>query len=133
MLRVLPAVLLSWSAACGPDPALQQAEHTTRVAANALSEVQVARTSGGEDPGSGELGDALERAEDRLSDAEQTMDLWQETGAGRLGWETIAPCLAAALADVEAGLEASGRPVSAELRQARTMAESASERTCGRR
>lgn len=136
MWGALTAALLGavlGGAGCGPDPALQHAERTTRLAARGLSAAEertAAGTSGGEAPADAPVGRAMARADTRLADAEQTIDLWRARGAGRIAWETIAPCLAAALEDVSEALASLEVEPPAELRQAQVMAADSSRRDC---
>lgn len=126
MNRALALAVFASLLACGGGgpSAREQAEHTVRLASQALVDV---RTSGGEDP---ELTQAIEGGHDWLGPAESAIEMWAE--GGDVAFDRVAPCLGVSLTEVRERLVALEREVPPSLEQAEAEALQASEEGCQR-
>ena len=133
-LLLLPALLASGLvvtlAGCGGVDARRtrasEALESTRVALVDLD----ARTSGGET--SPEVRAALDGATARLEEAEHALDLWVGS-TGRLAYDRMAACLAAALDTLRGVLTVAGIHVSMELETAEVALGTTTDRVCASR
>jgi len=109
---------------CGADPALKNAQQTlslsSRAAAGASSDAQAHAA----------LEPAVGDVEARLEEGEHAVDLWQETGSGKMAWLTVAACLGTALGRLAEAYRAAELAVPTVVEEAQTMAESASGPEC---
>ena len=126
LIAALP-LLASVVAGCGPDARRVQANETVRLASAVLTDVG----SGGEVADASSLGAAVDEAQGRLAETERSIELWDR--GGRLAYETIAPCLGAALGRVRDALVQTHRDVPEDLEEAQAMAEGASSMGCRER
>lgn len=116
---------------CASDPGLRQARDTVKLGNRVVEEADAAPIGPDVDAAARRrLQASVQRAQHRLDDAGQTVDIWQQTGGGGLAWETVAPCLASALQTMSAALRGAGIDPPPELDQAITMARAASSRSC---
>ena len=104
------ALVLGAIAGCGGDGRHARAQDAVLRAAAAIDD---ARTAGGEDAS---IAAALDRSQRWLSDTEESVERWGSSGA--FAYETTAPCLASALADLREALARSGGPVPPSLEEA---------------
>lgn len=107
------ALVLGAIAGCGADGRQVRAQEAVMRAAAAIDD---ARTAGGEDA---DIGAALARSERWLTDTEESVELWGSSGA--FAYETTAPCLASALADLRRALARTGGPVPPSLEEAEAL------------
>jgi hypothetical protein len=130
----LAAVAVASLAGCGTDPALRRADDTVHVALQVAGEAEgtLAAAERNEQPSEALSGarTALERLRTRLDEAEQTISIWFETGAGKLSWHAIAPCLAGTLRGLGTAFDAASLPQPENLDQAAVMAEEGTSDRC---
>lgn len=133
---------------CGTDPAISQARTTLVSASRIVTDID-ARASDGPaafgsevaarsaEPGQQTHWAALQRAlrdaAGRLEQASEALDIWEAGDSDGGAWTTITPCLAHALAEIRAHLEALGVQASMQLDVALAQASSNGEHCASRR
>ena len=124
-------IALALLAACGPDPAVKHADQTVEAGWDVITQAETTvSTTGGEYEIDRHAARAVQRARDRYGQAEGVVQTWLDEGTGRLGWVTVAPCLAASLDGIERTFTAARLPIPPDLDQARAMAAESSEGEC---
>lgn len=126
VFRVVFDVLLGLSVAtacvaCGPSAELLRASDTVATASEAVSgagDVVSRAEADAPTPAVERTREGHGRALVRIDDAEEVLRFWREGGVGKVGWATMAPCLAASLEGLVMLLQAAGLEVPAELPQA---------------
>ncbi|RLB54199.1 MAG: hypothetical protein DRJ42_09850 [Deltaproteobacteria bacterium] len=126
VFRVVFDVLLGLSVAtacvaCGPSAELLRASDTVATASEAVSgagDVVSRAEADAPTPAVERIWEGHGRALVRIDDAEEVLRFWREGGVGKVGWATMAPCLAASLEGLVMLLQAAGLEVPAELPQA---------------
>lgn len=124
---IAAVVAVLGGAACGADPAMLRARETVTLSWRVVTEAERATRDREE---TDELRTALRNASARRAEASRVVDIWEERGVGQIAWETMAPCLAAGLAELERELTEAQMPVPVDLAQALEMAESVAGRQC---
>lgn len=124
-------------AGCGGDPAAGRAGHTVAVGWRAVARAEESIGAAERDPGDEQrerqvraARGALASAHDRLLEAERVVQIWQDTDTGSMGWTTVLPCLALALANLRDAMLAAGLPEPEELDTAELMAEEGPAHSC---
>ncbi|MBW2462055.1 MAG: hypothetical protein JRH11_10450 [Deltaproteobacteria bacterium] len=106
---------------CGPSAELLRASDTVATASEAVDGVGDVVSRAEADaptPAVERTREGHGRALVRLDDAEEVLRLWREGGIGKIGWATMAPCLAASLDGLVVLLRGAGLEVPPELPQA---------------
>jgi len=149
IIRVaVPLLLLSaFAAGCGTDPAISQARSTLVSATRVVTDLDTSASLGPAafgpevaahvaEPARAShwegLRGALVAASQRVDEASVALDLWEEGDSGSFAWTTVVPCLAQALAEIRAHLEALGVTTTVALDEALALTSSSGAR-CGSR
>lgn len=128
LLTALPLMTLALLACGGGDPALTRAQETVSASSAAFAEAEANAATAQE--ADARMTQALADAERRLEQAERMLEHWRASGAGEMGWRTLAPCLARSLEELAEALRAAGHPGATDVEQAQMMAAGDADGSC---